>query len=105
MVRSLRSLMSSPWYGASTKVTVGLGTFGRVSRLCARPGCSSPASATMSYGYASRTVWVDDLAPEADPNAYDLCPVHADRQSVPQGWNRTDRRVTVVRPFVSRIAV
>lgn len=59
----------------------------------------------MSYGYASRTVWVDDLAPEADPNAYDLCPVHADRQGVPQGWNRTDRRVTVVRPFFSRIAV
>lgn len=59
----------------------------------------------MSYDYSSRTVWVDDLAAEADPNGYDLCPVHADRQGVPQGWNRTDRRVTVVRPFFSRIAV
>jgi hypothetical protein len=59
----------------------------------------------MSYDYASRTVWVDDLANESDPNTYDLCPAHADRQGVPQGWNRTDRRVTVVRPFFTRIAV
>ena len=57
----------------------------------------------MSYDYSSRTVWVDDLASEADPNIYDLCPVHADRQGVPQGWSRTDRRVTIVRPFYSRI--
>lgn len=59
----------------------------------------------MSYDYASRTVWLDDLAAETDPNAYDLCPIHADRQGVPQGWNRTDRRVTVVRPMFNRIAV
>ena len=59
----------------------------------------------MSYDYASRTVWVDDLATDVDPNRYDLCPTHADRQGVPQGWNRTDRRVTVVRPIFTRIAV
>ena len=33
----------------------------------------------MSYDYASRTVWLDDLHPEVDPNDYDLCPSHADR--------------------------
>jgi hypothetical protein len=59
----------------------------------------------MSYDYAGRTVWLDDLAAEKDPNAYDLCPAHADRQGVPQGWERTDRRVTVVRPMFNRIAV
>jgi hypothetical protein len=59
----------------------------------------------MSYGYDSRTVWLDDLHDDLDPNSYDLCPAHADRQSVPQGWNRTDRRVTAVRPLFSRIAV
>jgi len=59
----------------------------------------------MSYDYASRTVWLDDLASETDPNSYDLCPAHADRQGVPLGWNRTDRRVTVVRPMFNRIAV
>ena len=51
----------------------------------------------MSYGYESRTVWVDDLHEHVDPNNYDLCPTHADRQGVPQGWNRTDRRVTASR--------
>lgn len=59
----------------------------------------------MSYDYENRTVWLDDLHPDLDPNNYDLCPVHADRQGVPQGWDRTDRRVTVVLPFFSRIAV
>lgn len=76
-----------------------------MSRLCSRPSCSSAASATMTYDYASRTVWLDDLADDADPNGYDLCPAHADRQGVPQRWDRTDRRVTVVRPIFSRIAV
>src|SRR5439155_430062 len=37
-----------------------------MSRLCSRPGCSSAASATMSYEYASRTVWLDDLRAELD---------------------------------------
>jgi hypothetical protein len=76
-----------------------------MSRLCSRPSCAAAASATMSYDYASRTVWLDDLFSERDPNGYDLCPAHADRQGVPQGWSHTDRRVTIVRPFHSRIAV
>ena len=59
----------------------------------------------MSYDYATHTVWLDDLAPEPDPNRYDLCPTHADRLGVPQGWTSTDRRVTVVRPLFNRIAV
>jgi hypothetical protein len=76
-----------------------------MARLCSRPTCSNQASATMAYDYASHTVWIDDLASEADPNRYDLCPQHADRLGVPQGWTSTDRRVTVVRPLFSRIAV
>jgi hypothetical protein len=59
----------------------------------------------MSFDYTSRTVWLDDLRAEADPNAYDLCPAHADRQGVPQGWIRTDRRVTEVYPLFNRVAV
>jgi len=76
-----------------------------MSRLCSRPGCASAASATMAYDYSGRTVWLDDLEPEVDPNLYDLCPAHADRLSVPQGWTRTDRRVSAVRPLFSRVAV
>jgi hypothetical protein len=76
-----------------------------MARLCSRPGCATAASATMTYGYASRTVWLDDLAAEADPNAYDLCPSHADRLGVMVGWEKSDRRVTAVRPLFTRVAV
>ena len=83
----------------------GLGTVPLMARLCSRPGCSAAASATMSYDYASRTVWLDDLHDDVDPNNYDLCPTHADRLGMPQGWSCTDRRVTAVTPLFGRIAV
>ena len=76
-----------------------------MARLCSRPGCASAASATMTYDYASRMVWLDDLAPDGDPNQYDLCPSHAQRLSVPVGWARTDRRASAVRPLFARVAV
>lgn len=50
----------------------------------------------MTYDYASKWAWLDDLAADPDPNQYDLCPAHADRLGVPQGWERTDRRRTAV---------
>ena len=59
----------------------------------------------MTYDYSSKTAWLDDLARERDPNQYDLCPSHGDRLAVPQGWERTDRRVDAVRPMFHRIAV
>jgi hypothetical protein len=59
----------------------------------------------MTYDYRGRAAWLDDLAETADPNQYDLCPAHAERLAVPQGWTRTDRRFTVVRPLFQRIAV
>jgi hypothetical protein len=46
----------------------------------------------MTYDYASRTAWVDDLAEAALPEGYDLCAPHALAFSVPLGWTRTDRR-------------
>jgi hypothetical protein len=57
----------------------------------------------MTYDYASRTAWVDHLAAESSPAGYDLCPTHGDRLGVPQGWSRSDRRVTV-RSLVDRLA-
>ena len=59
----------------------------------------------MTYDYAARMAWLDDLAFDADPNQYDLCPTHAERLSVPQGWVRTDRRAAAVRPLFDRVAV
>ena len=63
-----------------------------VHRLCARPGCSAPATASLSYEYAARQAWLDDLDQDRNPHAYDLCAEHADRLVVPQGWECDDRR-------------
>lgn len=61
-------------------------------RHCAHPGCGDEAGATMTYDYAGRTAWVDDLSEVALPQGYDLCTPHARGFSVPQGWTRSDRR-------------
>ncbi len=70
-----------------------------MNRLCARPGCSERATATLAYDYRSRTVWLDGLAYEVDPANHDLCTRHADRLSPPQGWELHDLRVAVVEPM------
>ncbi len=72
-------------------------------RLCARPGCDEVAAATMTYDYASRSTWIDQLDVDASPAGYDLCEAHAERLGVPSGWTRTDRRQPPS-PF-SRVAV
>ncbi len=70
-----------------------------MNRRCARPGCGEPAAATLSYRYASSTVWLDDVAAEADPSTYDLCRRHAAGLTVPHGWNLTDGRSTARSPY------
>lgn len=63
-----------------------------VNRRCARPGCGRPATTTLSYAYAQRTVWLDDLHAEDSPANHDLCGPHADRTQPPKGWDMSDRR-------------
>lgn len=63
------------------------------SRICAKPGCHTGATATLTYDYAGRTAWVELLDSEAHPMAYDLCTDHADGLKVPKGWALSDRRV------------
>ncbi len=65
-------------------------------RLCARPGCGQPAAATLSFQYASSTVWLDDLGPK-EPSTIDLCGHHADRLAAPKGWTGHDRRAETLR--------
>lgn len=48
--------------------------------------------ATLTYDYAGRTAVIDRLS-APHPMQYDLCEVHAERLSVPNGWQRIDRRV------------
>jgi hypothetical protein len=63
-----------------------------MTRACARPGCGESAAATFTYDYQARTTWLDALAAESHPMAYDLCNGHADALSVPRGWRLEDRR-------------
>ena len=74
-----------------------------MNRQCARPGCSAVASATLAYDYEQRITWLDLLAAEAHPMAYDLCHGHAEAMTVPRGWRLEDRR-PVVPPFEDALA-
>jgi hypothetical protein len=51
---------------------------------------------TLTYQYAHAQVWLDDLAVERDPHAYDLCGRHAERLTAPRGWQVRDRRAPVL---------
>jgi hypothetical protein len=48
---------------------------------------------TLTYDYAHAHAWLDPLAAERDPHAYDLCERHACRLTPPRGWALRDRRV------------
>jgi hypothetical protein len=74
-------------------------------RRCSRNGCRWPASASLTYAYAKKVVWIEDLTPQPHPAAYDLCAAHAERLAVPLGWAKEDLRVvppavTPIRPEV-----
>ena len=55
-------------------------------RACSRSTCARSATATLTYVYADQTAVLGPLATYAEPHCYDLCDVHADRLSVPRGW-------------------
>ena len=61
-------------------------------RQCSRTACTASAAVTLTYRYDRAQVWLDALAAERDPHAYDLCDAHAARLSVPVGWHVIDRR-------------
>ena len=42
---------------------------------------------TLTYVYADQTAVLGPLATYAEPHAYDLCAVHAERLSAPRGWD------------------
>lgn len=46
----------------------------------------------MTFDYAERAVWLEDLGIDAGAPGYDLCVDHADRLTPPMGWTLTDRR-------------
>ena len=42
---------------------------------------------TLTYVYADQTAVLGPLATYAEPHAYDLCELHAERLSAPRGWD------------------
>lgn len=68
------------------------GTLRCVSASCSRPGCGRAPVATLTYDYAASAATIDHLA-APHPMQYDLCELHAERLSVPNGWALVDQRV------------
>lgn len=61
----------------------------RTSRTCSRASCTLPASKTLTYIYADSTAVLGPLAMYAEPHSYDLCLVHSEKLTVPNGWSVT----------------
>ena len=55
-------------------------------RPCSKVACVSDAVSTLTYDYADSMAVLGPLSFTAEPNSDDLCRKHADRLSVPQGW-------------------
>ena len=55
-------------------------------RPCSKVACTHDAVATLTYVYADSMAVLGPLSQSAEPHSYDLCEKHAERLSVPQGW-------------------
>lgn len=60
-------------------------------RLCGRPGCNEPATATFTFNSGQRCVWIDHVG-RTNASAGHLCHRHADGLAPPRGWELQDRR-------------
>jgi hypothetical protein len=60
-------------------------------RLCGRPGCDEPATATFTFNSKLQAVWLDHFG-ETPASAGHLCRRHADMLTPPRGWELHDRR-------------
>ncbi|GAB3616010.1 hypothetical protein GCM10027416_05670 [Okibacterium endophyticum] len=49
-------------------------------------GCSRDAVSTLTYDYGDSMAVLGPLGISREPHSYDLCSIHAERLSVPQGW-------------------
>ena len=56
-------------------------------RRCSRPACKQAALYTLTYVYRDSTAVLGPLASYVEPHCYDLCGAHADRLTVPRGWD------------------
>lgn len=63
-------------------------------RLCARPGCGTPATATLRFQPTLRQAWLVDLDESAARTQGDLCRLHAAALVLPRGWELHDQRTS-----------
>jgi hypothetical protein len=66
----------------------------RPPRHCKKVGCQSLPQWTLTYVYSDQEAVIGPLSLRPEPHSYDLCEAHADRLTVPQGW-----QVVRYRPF------
>ncbi len=57
-----------------------------IGRPCSKVACGDEAVATLTYDYADALAVLGPLSIRHEPHSYDLCARHAERLSVPQGW-------------------
>ena len=68
-------------------------------RLCARPGCGTPATATLRFQPTLRQAWLIDLDETTARTQGDLCRRHAAALVLPRGWELHDERTDRPRPL------
>jgi hypothetical protein len=56
-------------------------------RCCSRTACRQPPVYTLTYVYRDSTAVLGPLAAYVEPHCYDLCAKHAERLTVPRGWD------------------
>ena len=55
-------------------------------RACSKAGCGRATVATLTYDYGNSTVVLGPASTVHDPHALDLCEYHAEKLTVPRGW-------------------
>lgn len=55
-------------------------------RHCSRVGCRLPATMTLTYIYSESRATLGSISMFAEPHSYDLCDRHAQKLTVPHGW-------------------
>jgi hypothetical protein len=63
-----------------------------VERPCARPDCSAPGIASLTFAYTTREAWLRVLDDDPRAQSYDLCARHVARVRPPLGWQLRDER-------------
>jgi hypothetical protein len=63
-----------------------------VERPCARPDCSAPGAASLTFAYSRREAWIGALDDDPRAQSYDLCARHVARARPPLGWQLRDER-------------